>query len=151
MALTTNTIVPDFTLKDQNENQLRLSTLRGKKVLLSFRPLAWTPVCRDQMKRLDNNYERFQELNTIPLGIGVDSSPSNKAWAESMGIKHLHILSDFWPHGAVARSYGLFREEDGFSERANVVIDESGKAVFVKIYPTSDLPDLEEVMAFLKS
>ena len=151
MPIAVNTAAPDFTLKDQHGDIVRLSGLRGKKVLLSFRPLAWTPVCTDQMKRLDNNMQRFQDLNTVVLGIGVDSSPSNKAWAESMKIKQLRILSDFWPHGAVSKLYGLLREEDGFSERANVVLDEKGKVVFVKVYPTSERPDIEEVIAFLQS
>ncbi len=151
MPIAVNSIAPDFTLKDQHGEMVRLSSLRGKKVLLSFRPLAWTPVCTDQMKRLDNNMQRFQDLNTVVLGIGVDSSPSNKAWAESMKIKQLRILSDFWPHGAVSKLYGLLREEDGFSERANVVLDENQKVVFVKVYPTSERPDIEEVIAFLKS
>ncbi len=151
MPIAVNSIAPDFTLKDQHGEMVRLSSLRGKKVLLSFRPLAWTPVCTDQMKRLDNNMQRFQDLNTVVLGIGVDSSPSNKAWAESMKIKQLRILSDFWPHGEVSKLYGLLREEDGFSERANVVVDENQKVVFVKLYPTSERPDIEEIIAFLKS
>ncbi len=151
MPIAVNSIAPDFTLKDQHGELVRLSSLRGKKVLLSFRPLAWTPVCTDQMKRLDNNMQRFQDLNTVVLGIGVDSSPSNKAWAESMKIMQLRILSDFWPHGAVSKLYGLLREEDGFSERANVVLDENQKVVFVRVYPTSERPDIEEVIAFLKS
>lgn len=151
MPIATNILAPDFTLKDQRGETVQLSNLRGRKVLLSFRPLAWTPVCTDQMKRLDNAMQRFQDLNTVVLGIGVDSSPSNKAWADSMKIKQLRILADFWPHGAVSKLYGLLREADGFSERANVVVDENGKVVFVKVYPTSERPDIEEVIAFLKS
>ncbi len=151
MTIAVNSIAPDFALKDQHGEIVRLASLRGKKVLLSFRPLAWTPVCTDQMKRLDNNMQRFQDLNTVVLGIGVDSSPSNKAWAESMKIKQLRILSDFWPHGEVSKLYGLLREEDGFSERANVVLDENQKVVLVKVYPTSERPDIEEIIAFLKS
>ncbi len=151
MPIAVKSSAPEFNLKDQHGNPVQLSTFRGKKVLLSFRPLAWTPVCTDQMKRLDNNFKRFDDLNTVVLGIGVDSSPSNKAWAESMNIKQLKILSDFWPHGAVSKLYGLFREEDGFSERANVVLDEKGEVVFVKVYQTSERPDIEEIIAFLKS
>jgi peroxiredoxin len=137
-------------LKDQNGEPVRLSTLKGRKVLLSFRPLAWTPVCRDQMKALDINHQRLEDLNTVALGIGVDSAPSNKAWAESMAVTQTKILADFWPHGEVARKYGVFRQGDGFSERANIVVDESQKVVFVKVYPTSERPDLEEIIRFLK-
>ena len=141
---------PDFSLKDQNGKTVKLSGLAGKKVLLSFRPLAWTAVCHDQMKSLEENHTRFDEANTVALGIGVDSVPSNKAWAESMGIKNTKLLSDFWPHGAVAKTLGIFRENDGFSERANIVIDENGKVIFAKTYPISEQPDIEEIIKLLQ-
>ena len=140
---------PDFNLKDQNKKAVKLSSLKGKKVLLSFRPLAWTPVCHDQMWSLESHQEKLEKLNTVALGIGVDSAPSNKAWADSMHIKNTQLLSDFWPHGEVAKAYGLFREKDGFSERANVVIDENQKVLLVKVYPTSLLPDIDEIIKFL--
>jgi peroxiredoxin len=141
---------PDFSLKDQNGKVVKLSSLKGKKVLLSFRPLAWTSVCHDQMRLLEENHLRFDELNMVALGIGVDSSPSNKAWAQSMDIKNTRLLADFWPHGEVAKSFGLFREKDGFSERANILIDEDQKVVFAKVYPTAQLPDFEEIFKALK-
>ena len=142
---------PDFALKDQNGKTVELSGLAGKKVLLSFRPLAWTPVCHDQMMSLEENHAQFDELNAVALGIGVDSVPSNKAWAESMGIKNTKLLSDFWPHGAVAKTYGIFRENDGFSERANIVIDEKGKVVFAQTYPVAQQPDIEEMLESLRN
>jgi peroxiredoxin len=141
---------PDFSLKDHNGKTVKLSSFKGKKVLLSFRPLAWTSVCHDQMRLLEENHLRFDELNTVALGIGVDSVPSNKAWALSMDIKNTRLLSDFWPHGEVAKSYGLFRDKDGFSERANIIIDEEQKVVFAKVYPTAQLPDFEEIVKFLE-
>ena len=141
---------PDFALKDQNGKIVRLSAFKGKKVLLSFRPLAWTAVCHDQMRSLEENHLHLDELNTVALGIGVDSVPSNKAWAESMEIKNTRLLSDFWPHGEVAKSYGVFREKDGFSERANILLDEDQKVVFVQIYPTSQLPDIEPIIDLIK-
>ena len=141
---------PDFALKDQSGKIVRLSDLVGKRVLLSFRPLAWTAVCHDQMKSLEDNHAQLDELNAVALGIGVDSVPSNKAWADSMGIENTRLLSDFWPHGEVAKSYGVFREKEGFSERANILIDEEGKVVFAKTYPISQKPDIEEAMKSLK-
>jgi peroxiredoxin len=141
---------PGFTLNDQNGKKVSLEKLRGKRVVLSFRPLAWTPVCHDQMLSLEENHGRLEALNTVPLGIGVDSGPSNKAWAASMDITRLRILADFWPHGEVTRSYGLLREADGFPERANVIVDETGRVAFVKIYPVNQLPDVEELVAFLE-
>jgi len=144
------TKAPDFALKDQNGKTVKLSGLAGKRVLLSFRPLAWTAVCHDQMRSLDENHAQFDELNAVALGIGVDSVPSNKAWAESMGIKNTKLLSDFWPHGAVAKAYGIFRENDGFSERANIVIDGRGKVVFAQTYPVAQQPDVEEILESLR-
>ncbi|MBN2099196.1 MAG: peroxiredoxin [Dehalococcoidia bacterium] len=142
---------PDFALKDQNGKTVKLSGLAGKKVLLSFRPLAWTPVCHDQMRSLEENHAEFDELNAVALGIGVDSVPSNKAWAEAMGVKNTKLLSDFWPHGAVAKAYGILRENDGFSERANIVIGEKGKVVFAQTYPIAQQPDTEEILEVLRA
>ncbi len=140
---------PEFALKDQNGKTVKLSALKGQKVLLSFKPLAWTSVCHDQMRLLEENHLRFDELNTVALGLGVDSVPSNKAWAKSMNIKNTRLLSDFWPHGEIALKYGVFRENDGFSERANIIVDEGQTVVFAKVYPTSQLPDLAEIFKFL--
>ncbi|CAD5244443.1 peroxiredoxin [Thermococcus camini] len=142
---------PDFVLRDQNGEDFRMSDFRGKKVLLSFHPLAWTGICEKQMKALEENYERFESLNVVPVGISVDAVPSKKAWAEHIGLKKLRILSDFWPHGAVAKLYGLFREKEGFSERANVLIDEEGKVAFFKVYPIREVPDLGEILGLLKA
>jgi peroxiredoxin len=144
------TKAPDFALKDQNGKTVKLSGLVGKKVLLSFRPLAWTAVCHDQMRSLEENHAHFDELNAVALGIGVDSAPSNKAWAESMGIKNTKLLSDFWPHGAVAKAYGILRENDGFSERANILIDDKGKVIFAQTYPIAQQPDIEEILEALR-
>ncbi len=144
------TKAPDFAHKDQNGTTIKLSDFTGKRVLLSFHPLAWTPVCRDQMRLLEANHHSFDELNTVALGISVDSVPSKKAWAEAIGITKTMLLSDFWPHGETAKSYGIFRDKDGFSERANIIIDEEQKVVFAKTYPVSQLPDFEEIVKFLE-
>jgi len=144
-------MTPDFVLKDQNGKEFKLSELRGKRVLLSFHPLAWTRVCAQQMQSLEANKDTFESLNTVPVGISVDSVPTKKAWAESLGIKDIQLLSDFWPHGQVAKLYGIFREENGFSERANIILDENGKIVFSKIYEISQLPDINEIIGVLKA
>ncbi|ACI18345.1 peroxiredoxin [Dictyoglomus thermophilum] len=142
---------PDFSLKDQNGDEFKLSNYKGKKILLSFHPLAWTSICSKQMLSLEENYNKFLELNTIPVGVSVDPVPSKKAWAENLQLKNLKILSDFWPHGKVAKLFNIFREEDGFSERANIIIDEEGKIVFFKIYPIRELPDINEIIEFLSN
>ena len=141
----------DFTLKDQDGKELHLSDLKGKKVLLSFHPLAWTSVCADQMKSLEKARSRFENLNTVAFGISVDTVPSKKAWAKELGIKNTRLLSDFWPHGEVAQLYGIFREKDGFSERANIIVDEKQQVIFVKVYPIAQLPDIEEIIKVLET
>ncbi|MGQ9582818.1 MAG: redoxin domain-containing protein [Thermoplasmatota archaeon] len=142
-------IAPDFRLMDHRGREVSLSGLRGRRVLLSFHPLAWTGVCARQMKGLERSHARFRELNTVPLGISVDSAPSKRAWARALGIKRLQLVSDFWPHGGYARQLGLFIEEKGFSSRANVLLDESGRVVWVRVYPIPQLPDIREVFAQL--
>ena len=142
---------PDFILKDQEGKEFRLSDLRGKRVLLSFHPLAWTGVCAKQMQSLEDKISVFESLNTVPVGISVDSVPTKKAWASQLGIKQVGLLSDFWPHGGVARLYGLFREKDGFSERANVMVDENGQVIFSRVYELGELPDIQEITELLEA
>ena len=141
---------PGFSLKDNRGNIVSLTDYSGKKVLLSWHPLAWTSVCADQMKALETNYARFEALGTVPLGFSVDPVPSKNAWAKELKIAKLKLPSDFWPHGAVANEYGLFRELEGFSERANVIVDEKGKIMWLKIYDIHQLPDVEEIFEQLK-
>jgi len=85
------------------------------------------------------------------VGINVDPIPSKKAWAEAIGLKKLRILSDFWPHGNVAGMYDIFRDKEGFSERANIIVDANGKVAFVKVYPIPQLPDIEEIIKILET
>ncbi len=140
----------DFSLKDQNGKDFKLSEQAGKRVLLSFHPLAWTSVCAEQMKSLEANKKTFDSLNTVAVGLSVDSVPTKKAWAKSLGIVDTRILADFWPHGGVASLYGLFREAEGHSQRANVLIDENGKVVFVRVYDLGQLPPIDEVIEAIK-
>ena len=141
----------DFALKDQNGKEFTLSQFKGKRVLLSFHPLAWTDVCSKQMKSLEDNKEALDSLNTVALGMSIDTIPSKLAWAGSLGIKNTPLLSDFWPHGEVAKLYGIFRDRHGTSERANIVVDENQKIVFFKVYDIPQLPDMNEIIDFIKS
>jgi len=141
---------PDFSLFDHNKKEFILSNFKGKRVLLSFHPLAWTSVCAEQMKSLEKHYKEFEELNTVAVGINVDSIPSKKAWADSLGIKNTRLLSDFWPHGKIASLYNLFREKEGISERANVIVNENQEIEFVRIYKLGELPDINEILTFLR-
>jgi len=140
----------NFTLSDQNGQAFRLSEFRGKKILLSFHPLAWTSICATQMQDLEKNTDRFEKSNTVAVGLSVDSVPCKKAWADSLGIKGTRLLADFWPHGKVAKSFGVFRAENGFSERCNIIVDEKGKILFVKVYPIKQLPEIKEIIDIIK-
>lgn len=151
MAIKENENIKDFTLKNQNDEEISLTDFEEKKVLLSFHPLAWTSVCTKQMKELEENYEVFKENNTIPLGLSVDPQPSKKAWAEDMGLENLDILSDFWPHGDLSKELDIFIEKLGFSGRVNILLDESGKVIWVKEYEIGQLPDIDEVLTKVKN
>jgi peroxiredoxin len=142
--------IKDFKLKDHNGQDFHLADCKGKKVLLSFHPLAWTLVCAQQMQSLEKNKKALDKLSTTAVGLSVDSVPCKAAWARSLKIKNTRLLSDFWPHGAVAKSLGILRAE-GISERANIIIDEAGKVIFVKVYPIRQLPDIGEILTALKS
>jgi len=137
---------PLFTLKNQHGEEISLASLKGKKVLLSFHPLAWTPVCEVQMKTLEIKKAAFDKLNTVALGISVDSTFCKKEWADFIDIEQTNLLSDFWPHGAVAKLYGLFIDKAGISGRANILVDEKGIIQKVWLYEIPQIPDIEEVI-----
>ena len=140
-------VAPDFTLPDQSEREVTLSEYKGKKrVVLSFHPLAWTSVCKAQMQDLEKHRADFDRLNCVALGLSVDSVPCKKAWAEAIGVKQTHLLADFWPHGGVAEAYDIFREKNGFSERAVLIVDQKGMVWFKKIYPIREVPDIGEIL-----
>jgi peroxiredoxin len=143
-------VAPDFTLNAIDGEKFTLSAFKGKKVLLSFHPLAWTDVCAQQMESLEASADIFESLNTVAAGINVDPQPGKKTWAGILAVKKIRLLSDFWPHGEVSKAYGLFREKQGFSERANVIVGEDGRVAFVKVYPISELPDIKEIIEELK-
>ena len=142
---------PNFTLKDQSERDITLSDFRGqKKVVLSFHPLAWTSVCKIQMQDLEKHKADFDRLGAVALGLSVDSVPCKRAWAEAIGVKGTSLLADFWPHGGVAQAYGIFREQHGSSKRAVLIVDREGTIQFKKIYPTKEVPDIEEIFKALE-
>jgi len=147
--LLVGTKAPDFILKNAHNKEVTLSSFAGKRVLLSFHPLAWTPVCAEQMKALERYFDIFEKNNCVALGISVDSVPSKNAWARSLGIEKTALLSDFWPHGEVARQYGIFRAGDGFSERANIIIDEGRNIIFANKYMISEVPVMAQIISIL--
>lgn len=142
--------VNDFLLKDQFDEEVSLKDFKGKKILVSFHPLAWTSVCMDQMRALERNFHRFEELNVVPIGISVDPEPSKSVWAKAISLDKVKILSDFNPLGEVSKNFGVFIEDMNASGRANFLLDEEGRILWKKIYEISVLPDLEEVFEILE-
>ena len=120
------TEAPDFTLKDQNNQVVRLSDLRGRKaVLLVFYPSAFTGICQGELCQIRDSVGDFATDDVQVLTISVDSVYAHKVWAEQEGFD-FPLLADFWPHGDVARAYGVFNEDTGFANRGTFLVDTTG-------------------------
>ncbi len=143
-------LAPDFTLKSIEGKRVSLSQYRGeKKVVLSFVPAAFTPVCSDQWPGYNISKNIFEINNAILLGITVDNIPALYAWVQQMGGLWFDVLSDFWPHGKVADTYGVLRS-DGMTERALVFIDTAGIIRAIEVADINVRPPLEVVVRALQ-
>ncbi len=141
---------PDFTLPSVSGKKVSLSQFLGKKnVVLSFVPAAWTPVCSDQWPGYNIVKDLFDQYDAILLGMTVDNIPTLFAWTNQMGQLWFPVLSDFWPHGAVAKKYGVLRS-DGVSERALFVIDKKGILSYIDVHDINKRPPLEDLMGALE-
>jgi peroxiredoxin len=139
-------IAPDFTLPDASGEPLRLSDLRGQSVVLAFYPLDWSPGCSQQLDVYQQELDEFRRRGAQVVGVSVDSVYSHGAWAAVRGIT-FPLLSDFAPKGEVARRYGVWREQDGFSERALYVIDPDGRIAYSHVSPKlHHIPDIYELL-----
>lgn len=116
---------PDFTLRNYDKTKLSLADLRGSRTLLVFIPLPFTRVCTSELCDLRDNLASLEIQGTKVVAVTCDSLGSNGAWARAEGVTY-PILSDFWPHGEVARAYGCFNEAIGVADRTTYVIDEEG-------------------------
>jgi peroxiredoxin len=149
--LTAGQEAPDFELRSHKGGTVKLSDFQGKKnVVLAFHPLAFTPVCANQMRAYESDLSQFDESEAAVLGISIDAQPAKAAWAKTLDSISYDLLSDFHPHGEVAKKYGVFREKEGFSERAIFVIDKNGRIAWSKVYDIPVLPNNQEVLAELK-
>jgi peroxiredoxin len=124
---------PDFTLKDQDQKDVKLSDFRGKNVVLAFYPLDWSPVCSKEHACFKDDLANFNNVNAQVLGLSVDSVWSHKAFAEKMGLKY-PLLADFQPRGAVASQFGLYLADKGITNRATVIVDKNGIVRHVQVY-----------------
>lgn len=152
MALKVGDDAPDFELRSHRGGTVKLSSFRGQRqVVVAFHPLAFTPVCATQMSGYQTNLDRFEALGAAVLGVSVDAQPAKSAWAETLGAISFDLLSDFHPHGDVARRYGVYRENDGISERAIFVVDKQGKIAWAKTYAIPEPPDTAELLQVLQT
>jgi mycoredoxin-dependent peroxiredoxin len=123
---------PDFTLADQNNQAVTLSSFRGaKNVLVVFFPLAFTGICQRELDEIRDNISGFVNEDTATLAISVGPSPTHKVWATQRGFT-FPVLSDFWPHGKVSQAYGVFNDDTGFANRGTFVVDRSGVIRFAE-------------------
>lgn len=149
MSLAVGHTAPDFTLKDQNQKEVKLSDFAGKKkVVLVFYPLDWSPVCTNEHACFVNEMKQFETLDAEVLGVSVDSVWSHKAYAEKMGIKY-SLLADFHPKGATGEKYGVYLGEKGITGRAIFIVDKQGKVAWAKNYDIPVVPDVKEVATAL--
>jgi len=133
MTLSVGDLAPDFTLSNQFGETVTLSEFRSvKPVVLVFFPLAFSGTCTGELCELRDNLALFISDDVELIGISVDNKASLRAWAEHENYR-FDLLADFWPHGAVAREYGVFLDDKGYANRATFVIDASGviRSMFV--------------------
>jgi peroxiredoxin len=149
MPIAVGQAAPEFALKDQSMQEVKLGDFKGKKnVVLMFYPLDWSPVCTNEHACMVNDMKDFEKLDAQVLGLSVDSAWSHKAFAEKMGIKY-PLLADFHPRGAVAEKFGMYFADKGITGRAVAIIDKQGKVAWFKQYDIPQLPDIKEVAAAL--
>lgn len=152
MAVAVGDVAPDFELKDQHGAPVSLSGLRGRKnVVLVFYPLAFSGVCSQEMRAMRDSFPESDREDVEVLAVSVDSTYALRSWADAEGYS-FEMLSDFWPHGGVARSYGVFDEKAGYAMRGTFIIDKAGIVrwkVLAPVLQTRDIADYQKVLADL--
>jgi peroxiredoxin len=137
---------PDFVLNDQNNQPVRLSDFAGaRNVLLVFYPLAFSAVCSSELCALRDELPSFSNDDVALLTVSVDSVFAHKVWADREGFE-FPLLADFWPHGAVAQSYGVFNDQRGLAQRATFLIDIDG---IVRYKVVNDIPTARNQAEYL--
>jgi mycoredoxin-dependent peroxiredoxin len=141
LMLEPGTEAPDFTLKDQNGQPVTLSDFRGaKNVLLVFFPLAFTGICQGELDEIRDNLPSYENDDTATLTVSVGPPPTHRVWASQSGFT-FPVLADFWPHGAVAQTYGVFNSDAGIANRGTFVVDRSGIIRFAEMKQPGEARD----------
>ncbi len=149
MILQKGIAAPDFELYSTPDQKLKLGDFKGKRLILSFYPADWSPVCSDQMTLYNEILKIFHEYNAEILGISVDSKWSHLAFAQNRKI-HFPLLADFEPKGAVSKKYGVYNDIDGQSHRALFVIDEEGVIQWSYLSPDGINPGADGILDALE-
>ncbi len=151
MSLDVGSQAPDFTLKDQNNQPVTLSDFRGaRNVLLVFFPLAFTGICQGELDYVRDHLPEFDNDHTAVLAISVGPPPTHKIWATQSGFL-FPVLSDFWPHGAVAQDYGVFNADSGIANRGTFLVDRDGVIRFAECKQPGEARDQSVWLAALAS
>jgi mycoredoxin-dependent peroxiredoxin len=130
MAVRTGDSAPEFDLTVSHDERARLSDYSGRSnVLLVFHPFAFTPVCEDEARDLQENLQAFRDAQTEIVFVSCDPSPARQAWKRELGAEYV-FASDFWPHGAAAKAYGVFNEANGAPHRGTFLIDSGGTVIW---------------------
>ncbi|MFI5592886.1 peroxiredoxin [Amycolatopsis sp. NPDC051758] len=141
MTVEVGSEAPDFTLNDYNKQPVQLSSFRGDKpVLVVFYPFAFSGICTGELCQLRDEFADYDNKGVQVLGVSVDTPFSLKAWAEKEGYQ-FPLLSDFWPHGEVAKAYGVFNEQAGLAVRGTFLIDTSGVVRFAEVNAPGEARD----------
>jgi peroxiredoxin len=149
-ALGSGTSAPDFKLRSTPDQFVSLRDLRGAPVILAFYPADFSPVCGDQMTLYNEILPEFHRFDATLVGISVDGSWCHAAFAKDRKL-HFPLLADFEPKGDVARTYGVYREQDGICERALFVIDRNGTIRWSYVSPLGVNPGADGILAALEA
>jgi len=151
MAVDVGDEAPDFELPDQDRNPVRLSSYRGaKNVVLVFYPFAFTGTCQGELCTIRDQIEDFSSDDVVTLAVSADSTAALKRWAGEQGYT-FPLLADYWPHGEVARAYGVFDETGGFAHRGTFIIDKQGRIAYTVRTGMSEPRDTDEYRKVLAS
>jgi mycoredoxin-dependent peroxiredoxin len=141
MAPEVGTEAPDFSLKDQNNQEVTLSSFRGKRsVLVVFYPFAFSGICTSELCSVRDDLPNFQNDDVQILAISVDHPFTLKAWSDAQGYD-FPLLADFWPHGEVAQAYGVFNDTRGMALRGTFLVDKDGIVRFSEVNQPGDARD----------
>ena len=149
MAVDVGDNAPDFELPDQDRKPVRLSSYRGaKNVVIVFYPLAFTGTCQAELCEIRDSIADFDGEDVQTLAISVDSTAVHKQWAAEQGYT-FPLLADFWPHGAVADSYGVFEPKSGLALRGTFIVDKQGKVAYKVVNGIPEARNADEYRAVL--